>query len=320
MRPSEHPTGCTGDEVRRLFDRIAPRYDFLDHALSFGQDFRWRRLLADAVLRELARTVQRGRGSEGPHGEGPAEREGPQPAHRTPHAANAPRAGSGAGPDGGPVARSSRHPMRPLHTAYASVPADSAATADPQFPVILDLCCGTGDMTLELARPERGFASVIACDFSEAMLGLLVRKVADAGVRARVLPCAADALCVPFGDATFDAVTVTFGIRNLAEADWALREMRRVLRPGGVLGVLEFLRPRRTAWSAVGSLFRRRVLPHMAAALGGARDAYRYLPETIDAFDGAEEFTARLARAGFVVTGTRELSFGIVTMVVGMRV
>lgn len=185
---------------------------------------------------------------------------------------------------------------------------------------ILDVCTGTGDMALELARPERGRASVIALDFSEEMVSIAGAKVRRAGLRARVLPVVGDALSLPFNDGVFDAVTITFGVRNFEDTSRGLEEAVRVLRPGGVLGILEFLRPTEGGLAfAVAAAYRRWVLPRLAALAGGDRAAYHYLPCTIDHFDSPVEMRSRLEGLGLTAVRTEPLTLGMAWLIMGQR-
>src|SRR5690242_13321701 len=150
----------------------------------------------------------------------------------------------------------------------------------------LDVCCGTGDLALELRRRIGPDGRVVGCDFSEPMLELARRKSGEEG-----LPVEfgwADALELPYGDAGFDAVTIGFGARNLANLGRGLSEMGRVLRPGGRLVILEITRPRREPLSTFYSLWFDRVVPVIGSIAGDA-DAYSYLPNSVRSFPDPTE-------------------------------
>src|SRR5437588_1572783 len=143
----------------------------------------------------------------------------------------------------------------------------------------LDVCCGTGDMTLALARTRRGSrARIVGLDFSAAMLQRARTK--SAARFADVEWMEADALHVPFPDASFDLVVSVFGFRNLANYEAGLREMARLLKPGGELGILDFAQPRGAVGALYGVYFRR-VLPVLGGMISGVREAYQYLPASV---------------------------------------
>ena len=160
----------------------------------------------------------------------------------------------------------------------------------------LDICCGTGDLALELRRRIGPDGRVVGSDFSEPMLELARRKSGEEG-----LPVEfgwADALELPYGDASFDAVTVGFGARNLADLGRGLSEMARVLRPGGRVVILEITRPQREPLSSFYSLWFDRVIP-MIGTLAGDSDAYSYLPDSVRTFPEPERLAAMIDEAGF---------------------
>jgi demethylmenaquinone methyltransferase / 2-methoxy-6-polyprenyl-1,4-benzoquinol methylase len=160
----------------------------------------------------------------------------------------------------------------------------------------LDICCGTGDLALELRRRIGPDGRVVGSDFSEAMLELARRKSGDQG-----LPVEfgwADALELPYGDRSFDAVTIGFGARNLADLDRGLSEMGRVLRPRGRLVILEITRPRREPLSSFYSLWFDRVVP-VIGSIAGDSDAYSYLPTSVQSFPAPEQLAAKIDAAGF---------------------
>jgi demethylmenaquinone methyltransferase / 2-methoxy-6-polyprenyl-1,4-benzoquinol methylase len=160
----------------------------------------------------------------------------------------------------------------------------------------LDVCCGTGDLALELRRKIGPDGRVVGCDFSEPMLELARRKSGDQG-----LPVEfgwADALDLPYGDASFDAVTVGFGARNLADLERGLTEMARVLRPGGRLVILEITRPQREPLATFYSLWFDRIVPVIGTVAGDA-DAYSYLPDSVRSFPEPRELAAMIDGAGF---------------------
>lgn len=160
----------------------------------------------------------------------------------------------------------------------------------------LDVCCGTGDLALELVRKVGSVGSVTGCDFSEPMLELAREKAERAGAQARF--DWADALDLPYGDGSFDAVTIGFGARNLADLDRGLAEMARVLHPGGRLVILEITQPQRQPLAGFYSLWFDRLVP-VLGALAGDRDAYSYLPRSVRSFPLPPQLAARMDRAGF---------------------
>jgi demethylmenaquinone methyltransferase/2-methoxy-6-polyprenyl-1,4-benzoquinol methylase len=173
---------------------------------------------------------------------------------------------------------------------------------------VLDAACGTGD--LALADLRAGAASVVGLDFSEAMLARARRK------GAQLEWVAGDLLEMPFADASFDAATVGFGIRNVADLELGLRELRRVLRRGGRLAILEITRPRGPL-RPFYSLWFDRVVPLLGRLLPGG-EAYSYLPESVKRFPPAEELAQLLRTAGFDEVRFRRLGGSIVALHVGV--
>lgn len=174
---------------------------------------------------------------------------------------------------------------------------------------VLDLCCGTGDMTLALAREARrqgGAPELAGADFSHPMLERARRKFAGGAAVA----VEADALQLPFADASFDLVTSAFGFRNLANYDAGLREIRRVLRPGGVAGILDFGEPK----GLLGKVYRvyfRRVLPAIGTVISGVRGPYAYLPASVERFPEPEAMLERMRAAGLREVSWTPYTFGI---------
>jgi demethylmenaquinone methyltransferase/2-methoxy-6-polyprenyl-1,4-benzoquinol methylase len=219
-----HRSGSlAADDVRGMFDRIAPVYDAMNRVMTAGLDRRWRRLAAQAVVR-------------------PGDR-------------------------------------------------------------VLDACCGTGDLAV---AAEREGGRVTGLDFSPRMLERARRKSGS------VEWVEGDLLRLPFDDGSFDAATVGFGVRNVADLEPALAELRRVLRPGGRLAILEITRPRGLL-RPFFSLWFDRVVPLLGRVLPGG-SAYTYLPASVKRFPGAEELVEALGRAGFEDVGFRLFGGSIVAL------
>lgn len=225
--------------VREMFTSIAPRYDLLNHLLSFNVDRMWWRKTARRFATVLSR----------------------------------------------PDAK------------------------------VLDLCCGTGDMTFALLRqagetPGR----ILGADFSHAMLQRAGTKSAGTALRW----VEADALHLPFPGAHFDLVTTAFGFRNLADYDAGLREMVRVLRPGGECGILDFADPP----GVVGKLYRvyfKRVLPVVGTMISGVSGPYAYLPSSVERFPEPAEMLERMRAAGFREASWTPYTLGIAGLYAGRR-
>jgi demethylmenaquinone methyltransferase/2-methoxy-6-polyprenyl-1,4-benzoquinol methylase len=171
---------------------------------------------------------------------------------------------------------------------------------------VLDACCGTGDLALEA---ERGGGIVTGLDFSPRMLDHARRKSST------IAWVEGDVLALPFETGSFDAATVGFGVRNVADLEAGLRELRRVLRPGGRLAVLEITTPRGPL-RPFFSLWFDRVVPLLGKVLPGG-NAYAYLPASVRRFPGAEELTAMLEAAGFEAVRCRLLGGTIVALHTG---
>jgi demethylmenaquinone methyltransferase / 2-methoxy-6-polyprenyl-1,4-benzoquinol methylase len=225
--------------VREMFSSIAPRYDLLNHLLSFNVDRLWWRRAARTFSAILAR----------------------------------------------PDARA------------------------------LDLCCGTGDMSFALQRAAKGSgAKILGADFSHPMLQRAGQKSAGTALRW----VEADALNLPFASDQFDLVTAAFGFRNLADYDAGLREIVRLLRPGGEVGILDFGEPR----GLLGDIYRvyfKRVLPVVGTMISGVRGPYAYLPASVERFPSPQEMLERMSRAGFREASWTPYTFGVAGLYRGKK-
>jgi demethylmenaquinone methyltransferase / 2-methoxy-6-polyprenyl-1,4-benzoquinol methylase len=247
--PGTRPKGVRDEReaakrVREMFSRIAPRYDFLNHFLSFTLDHAWRRRTAREFRRILRRTDAR----------------------------------------------------------------------------VLDLCCGTGDLAFALERErlrsmrDRGAhrMPIIGSDFAQPMLERARKKAGAEEHRATFV--AADALELPFPDATFDLVTAAFGFRNLANYEQGVREIARVLKPGGEFGILEFSEPSRGPMAPLFRFYFRRILPLVGGAISGSLEAYSYLPRSVFKFPSPRELLLLLKSNGFTEVKASSWNFGSVIL------
>jgi demethylmenaquinone methyltransferase/2-methoxy-6-polyprenyl-1,4-benzoquinol methylase len=175
----------------------------------------------------------------------------------------------------------------------------------------LDVACGTGDLALELRRRIGADGRVVGCDFSERMLELARAKSGEHGLAVEF--GWADALDLPYGDASFDTVTIGFGARNLADLDRGIAEMARVLRPGGRLVILEITRPTREPLASFYGLWFDRLVP-MLGNLAGDSDAYSYLPESVRTFPEPRELAAQMDGAGLIGIRWLLLAGGIIAI------
>jgi demethylmenaquinone methyltransferase / 2-methoxy-6-polyprenyl-1,4-benzoquinol methylase len=236
-------TNSASRAVREMFTSIAPRYDLLNHVLSFNIDRLW--------WRRTARTF-------------------------------------------------------------------SGILAQPDCRV-LDLCCGTGDMTFALRKQaKKHHPQIIGADFSHAMLRRAQSKSSEKTKHIEPRWIEADALCLPFPSQHFNLVTSAFGFRNLADYDAGLREIVRVLKPGGQCGILDFSEPR----GLMGHLYRiyfKQVLPRVGTMLSGVRGPYDYLPNSVERFPPPEEMLERMRRAGFREASWTPYTFGIAGLYRGTK-
>ncbi|HET6374101.1 MAG TPA: bifunctional demethylmenaquinone methyltransferase/2-methoxy-6-polyprenyl-1,4-benzoquinol methylase UbiE [Candidatus Polarisedimenticolia bacterium] len=173
----------------------------------------------------------------------------------------------------------------------------------------VDLCCGTGDLALALARHG---ARVVAVDFSREMLRVAARKGAGPLLQA-------DCLRLPFEHDTFDLATVAFGVRNLEDLFGGLVEMRRVLRPGGRVGILEFATPRGAILGRLYFAYLRRLVPAGGAIISGRRAAYEYLSTSIQSFPDQPRMRTLLTEAGFERVSHIDFMRGIAALYIGYK-
>ena len=190
--------------------------------------------------------------------------------------------------------------------AVDELPPDPAAR-------VLDLCGGTGDLSVEIAARGRA-GLVVCCDFSHPMLVCAMPKLRREGVVSRCLAVEADGLRLPFASASFDAVTVAFGVRNFHRLESGLREILRVLRSGGRLVVLEFSQPRAPVLSSLYRFYLLRILPIVGDRISGARGPYAYLARTVSDFCDAPALAGKIRESGFAAVGWRTLTGGIVAI------
>jgi demethylmenaquinone methyltransferase/2-methoxy-6-polyprenyl-1,4-benzoquinol methylase len=180
---------------------------------------------------------------------------------------------------------------------------------------ILDVACGTGDLSFTLQ--ESGEAYVVGVDFSRPMLDIAASKASKYGFQIPLIE--ADALVLPFGDRSFDGATIAFGLRNLASIRVGFKELLRVLKPGGSVAVLEFSRPKRSVLRLLFGVYFTKVLPVLGGLISGSRSAYQYLPESVARFPGQEELASIMKEAGFEEVTFQNLTGGIAALHLGKR-
>jgi len=179
-------------------------------------------------------------------------------------------------------------------------------------PRVLDVATGTGDLAIEIARSCPG-ATVIGIDPSPGMLAVAERKVAKRGVSNRVVLTVGDAQNLPQRNCEIDAATIAFGIRNVPDRALALRELARVVRPGGRIAVLELGEPQRGLLGAAARLHCHHIVPRLGAWFSGERE-YRYLQKSVAAFPPPDEFAALMRASGLDVLRVIPLTFGVCTL------
>ena len=183
---------------------------------------------------------------------------------------------------------------------------------------ILDVATGTGDLAIKLAREIPG-VRVTGVDLSEQMLAIGRDKVRLAGLNDRISLSKADCLALPMADASFDAITVAYGVRNFEHLAQGYREMARVLRPGGMLCVVELSVPQSRLVRPFYELYTRRIIPVIGRMVSSDRSAYTYLPASIAAMPQGERMLAIMEEAGLVRPALRPLTLGVCTIYTAFR-
>jgi demethylmenaquinone methyltransferase/2-methoxy-6-polyprenyl-1,4-benzoquinol methylase len=189
--------------------------------------------------------------------------------------------------------------------------------------LVLDLCCGTGDLALALAHS--GKARIVGADFAHPMLVRAKEKTAaqtPPANQSAVSPMSffeADALRLPFSNASFDLVTTAFGFRNLANYEAGLREIQRVLKPGGAIAILEFTEPPEGLWGDFYRWYFCKVLPKIGGLVSGQQSAYTYLPKSVARFFRPSELAALLSAVGYQSVDYRVWTLGTVALHTGLR-
>ncbi len=221
-----------------MFNDISGKYDFLNHFLSLGIDFSWRRKFVDQLSR-----------------------------------------------------------YKPHH--------------------ILDIATGTGDLALLIStlEPEH----ITGIDIAGNMLAIAKQKATQKHLQERLTFEEGDAEDLPFPDESFDAVTVAFGIRNFENLEKGLSEMKRVMKSGGVMMILEFSHPTSFPWKQLYSFYSKHLIPFIGKMVSGNKQAYSYLPESVSAFPSGKDFLVILEKAGMKNVSQQSLTFGIATIYTGEK-
>jgi len=185
---------------------------------------------------------------------------------------------------------------------------------------VADLATGTGDLLIALLRRCPDLATAIGLDLSERMLARCREKLRRCGLEDRVELVRADASATPFSKGGVDAVTMAFGIRNAASAEAVLKEIHRILRPGGIVLILEFSLPENRFLRWCHLTYLRLVVPVIGARVSRDRNAYRYLNESIERFCRTQDLPALIRRAGFDQISVTPLTFGVASIYMGTKV
>ncbi len=183
---------------------------------------------------------------------------------------------------------------------------------------VLDVATGTADvalMTYDILKPEK----IVGIDISDGMLDLGIKKIADKGLSDIITLYQGDSERIQFNDNEFDAITVAFGVRNFQNLVAGLTEMRRVLKPGGKLVVLEFSKPKSVGFKSLYNLYMNVIAPSFGKMFAKNKDAYQYLNDSVQAFPEGQTFLKIMNEAGFTQTYLQTLSLGICTIYCGSK-
>ena len=181
----------------------------------------------------------------------------------------------------------------------------------------LDVACGTGDLSIEAAKKNP--ARIASLDFAEGMLRIFVEKGKNLDIAGKLNPVQADAEKLPFADETFDAAAVAFGVRNFGRLKEGLIELRRVVKKGGRVVILEFSRPQLFLVRQIYFFYFKRILPSIGRLVSGDRAAYSYLPDSVIVFPDGESFENILREINFHEVRSFPLTFGVATAYFGVR-
>jgi demethylmenaquinone methyltransferase/2-methoxy-6-polyprenyl-1,4-benzoquinol methylase len=184
--------------------------------------------------------------------------------------------------------------------------------------ILLDVATGTADLAI-MANRMLHTEKIIGIDISEKMLAIGREKLNKAGLASQIDLQSGDSEAINFTDGTFDAVTVAFGVRNFENLEKGLREIYRVLRPGGKLVVLEFSKPKTKGIQQLYTFYMGMVAPEMGKIFSSNKEAYRYLNDSVMSFPEGERFTDILKTTGFKETSCKRLSFGICSIYCGIK-
>lgn len=180
-------------------------------------------------------------------------------------------------------------------------------------PRILDLGCGTADLSIAFSR----LGAVVGCDFCYPMLRIGAKKISRCHCSEKVVLTGADALALPFANASFDVVVSSFVLRNLTDIESGFREARRVLRPGGLLGILDFGMPRNPVLAPFYRIYFQKILPRIGRIVSGVEGPYGYLPDSVQAFPTVEKLKDLAEDAGYRDVDYKLLTGGIAILLVG---
>ena len=279
------------EKIQQMFDGIAGDYDRLNHIMSLGIDRSWRR----RAIKEIVRKA-------------PA-----------PSASASADTGSRSDPEAATRPASGTARQTAQSANGTAVQSASGIVGHPAAQEILDIACGTGDFSIAIARAMAPGSRVTGLDLSEGMLAVMRAKLAAAGLEDRVACVQGDSEALPYADAAFDCVTIAFGIRNFEHRETALREILRVLKPGGKLVILELSVPSNPVIRWFYKLYFTGLLPIIGGKISGNKAAYRYLPASVLNFPGRDEWMATMRACGYAGVRHKAFTLGICRMYIGLK-
>ncbi|HET6992021.1 MAG TPA: bifunctional demethylmenaquinone methyltransferase/2-methoxy-6-polyprenyl-1,4-benzoquinol methylase UbiE [Bacteroidia bacterium] len=204
-----------------------------------------------------------------------------------------------------------------IHKGWRKKAVKILIPSDPE--VILDVATGTGDFAIEANKRLKHATKIIGVDISEGMMKIGREKLKKSGLDQKIELKSGDSENLPFGDNTFDAITVGFGVRNFETLEKGMAGMFRVLKPGGTLVVLEFSRPRRFPVKQFYNFYFKHIMPAIGKLFSKDKRAYTYLPESVMAFPDGEKFIDIMKKTGFSESSWQPLTFGIASIYVGKK-